>query len=150
MLVEWLLTWGIVCLFLPFLPPLFQENRVSILPLQKAEDQISALQLQRIFAISYDCRLCEGGVCFHTQGKEFRLIDYHHRLLLQPGSQVFFQDAQNFSWLKRNGLIYVCYQREGDTYEVPLFPEEGVSLNDLPTLPDATDEFVADATGNNE
>ncbi len=104
---------------------------VSDLPFRYHEisDEIALSQLREMMLIAYDKEFHDEILSFRYRNKDFTLSMINGRLILHPGTQIFLADLDEMHFEERNGVIYVCYQREGKKAERVICSAGGFHLD---------------------
>ncbi len=87
---------------------------------QEVQDEIGIAQLRRILLLSYDLCAEETVLTFRYHNEDRTLREVNGRLIIQPGTQIFLCDTENVFFSLEDDVIYVWYQRDGQTYARPL------------------------------
>ncbi len=84
---------------------------------ESIQDEIALQQLRRILMLSYDLECRNDTLYFQYQGRDCQLVLRNHRMILQPGTQIFLNDIDALSFGMEQEVIYVYYQRGNETYQ---------------------------------
>ncbi len=119
----------IILFLLPILLLAFRYT--SKLPFSYSEvyDELSLMQLRESLLISYDLVFGENTLSFTLHNRQFSLSLVGDKLIMQPGTQIFLADIDELHFAKRNGVIYVCYRRDGKEFERTIAVAEGFYLD---------------------
>ena len=106
-------------------------------------DEIAISQLREQMLISYDLKFSRNMLAFRYKNDDFRLSEVNGMLLLQPGTQIYLNDVEGLYFEKRNGCIYVVYERDGKEYEQVIVSEKGIYIDafSLCDVSDRDDDF---------
>ena len=106
---------------------------VSSMPFSYTEvfDELSLHQLRESMLISYDLSFDQNALYFSLHNKDFILSKVNDKLILHPGTQIFLADVDDLHFEKRNGVVYVCYERKGKNYERVIVSARGFYLDDF-------------------
>ncbi len=94
-------------------------------------DEVTLAQLREILLIAYDMRAGYSALSFRYQNREFSLSLVNGKLILQPGTQIYLADLDELHFEERNGVIYVCYERDGKENERVIASARGFYLDDF-------------------
>lgn len=108
------------------------------------EDQIALMQLREILLLAYDLEVYDDELVFIYQNKDFSIRQVGGRLLLQPGTQIFLDEADGIGFSKEGGIVYLHYEKNERDYRTPLCSEEGIRLD---RFSDCTDPDIGDSQG---
>lgn len=86
----------------------------------RVQDEISALQLRRIFLLSDDIQLYGDCLTFAYQEREMTLYRTGRNVIMTPGTQIFFPDVDTCGFVNENGIAWIVYEREGEQYRKAL------------------------------
>lgn len=92
-------------------------------------DEIAISQLREQMLICYDLKFSRDVLRFRYKNDDFRLSLVNNMLLLQPGTQIYLNDVDSLYFEKRNGCIYVVYERDGEEYEQVIVSEKGIHID---------------------
>ncbi|MBQ2658578.1 MAG: hypothetical protein IJF87_08435 [Erysipelotrichaceae bacterium] len=92
-------------------------------------DEIAISQLREQMLICYDLKFSRDVLRFRYKNDDFRLSLVNNMLLLQPGTQIYLNDVDSLYFEKRNGCIYVVYERDGKKYEQVIASEKGIHID---------------------
>ncbi len=92
-------------------------------------DEIAISQLREQMLICYDLKFSRDVLRFRYKNDDFRLSLVNNMLLLQPGTQIYLNDVDSLYFEKRNGCIYVVYERDGKEYELVIASEKGIYID---------------------
>jgi len=106
---------------------------------KEINDELALFQLRETMLIAYDLQYSFDQLDFIYANKEFRLSQVNNRLILQPGTQIFLDDIDEVYFEKRNGCIYVHYQRDNKQYE-RILCKEGIYIDRFSDCDVLTDE----------
>lgn len=95
----------------------------------QVNDEIAISQLREQMLISYDLKFTRNMLTFRYKNDDFRLSEVNGMLLLQPGTQIYLNDVDSLHFEKRNGCIYVVYERNGKEYEQVIVSEKGIYID---------------------
>lgn len=102
-------------------------------------DELALVDLRRILLLSYDLDFNQNELNFIYQNKNYNLSIVNNRLVLSPGYQMFLNDVDYLSFFKKDGCIFITYERHGRTYERVLCSQEGIHLDEFSDCHDDND-----------
>ena len=94
-------------------------------------DELSLMQLRQSLLISYDLSYTENELSFVLHNKDFTLSQVNDKLILQPGTQIYLSDIDALHFERKNGVIYVSYEKDNKRYERVIAAAEGFYLDDF-------------------
>ena len=92
-------------------------------------DEIAISQLREQLLISYDLQFSKNILRFRYKNDDFRLSEVNGMLLLQPGTQIYLNDIDALHFERKNGCIYVVYERDRKEYEKVIASEKGIYID---------------------
>ena len=92
-------------------------------------DELSLMQLRQSMLISYDLDFSPNELSFVLHNKDFNLSQVNDKLILQPGTQIFLSDVDELHFERKNGVIYVSYEKDNKRYERVIAAAEGFYLD---------------------
>ena len=103
-------------------------------------DELALMQLRELLLLAYDVNITSTSVDFIYKNKNFSLSLVNNKLILQPGTQIFLNDIDNLYFMKKDGCIYIDYERNDKTYESIIASEKGIYLDDFSNCDDLDDD----------
>ena len=94
-------------------------------------DELALVQLREILLIAYDMNFQSHALSFRYKNRNFTLSKVNDKLILQPGTQIFLAEIDEMHFENRNGVIYVCYERQGKHNERVIASSAGFYLDDF-------------------
>lgn len=88
-------------------------SRCTQLP-DAMQDEISALQLRRLFLTSYDVIADPLEVSFISQSREMTLRQSGDKVILFPGTQIFFTDVDDCTFSIEENILKIGIERDGE------------------------------------
>lgn len=94
-------------------------------------DELALMQLRESLLIAYGLNIDYDSLSFSLHNKDFVLSQVNDKLIMHPGTQIFLADVDDLHFEKRNGVVYVCYERKGKNYERVIVSARGFYLDDF-------------------
>ncbi|MBO4918953.1 MAG: hypothetical protein J5365_02230 [Erysipelotrichaceae bacterium] len=92
-------------------------------------DEIAISQLREQMLICYDLKFSRNMLSFRYKNDDFRLSEVNNMLLLQPGTQIYLNHVDSLYFEKRNGCIYVVYEKNRKEYRQVIVSEKGIYID---------------------
>ena len=119
-LTEFLIVLMIMVATLPLTVQLIQVTSNVNHHQTEIQDMISSYQLRRILLLSYDIEGSNEALTFEYNNEQFVLNVVNNKLLLQPGTQIYYPDIDDGYFVKEGNVWCFVYQRGHEEYEIPL------------------------------
>ena len=119
-LTEFLIILMIMVVTLPITVQLIEVTMHVNQHHYEIQDMISSYQLRRILLLSYDIEGNENGLSFEYNGDEFMLNVVNEKLILQPGTQIYYPDIDDGYFINIGNVWCFIYHRDNEEYEIPL------------------------------
>lgn len=87
---------------------------------ETVQDQTAALQLQRILLLASNIETDGNTVSFTYSRKPMELREVNGRMIISPGTQIFFSDIQETHFFTEENLLLTSFQRGAKEYEYVL------------------------------
>ena len=123
----------LICLtMLPIVLTAFRISEKLDFYYQDSEDAIAKRQLQKIVLLAYDIQIKHDELVFQYQEEEFRLSMINRHVVLQPGTQIFYENLDDCYFLNEDGFIKIVYQRKDKVYVDILGKADSFSIKSFP------------------
>ncbi len=119
-LVDFLMTLLITVLLIPIVVFCLSVLSKCLVVDGSLQDMVATYQLRRILALSYDPYLEEDTLYFRYRKKDMRLSLVNDHIIIQPGTQIIYNNVDTCSFYEENDVIYIVYEREGKEYHEAL------------------------------
>ena len=119
-LTEFLIVLMIMVATLPLTVQLIQVTSNVNHHQTEIQDMISSYQLRRILLLSYDIEGSNEALTFEYNNEQFVLNVVNNKLLLQPGTQIYYPDIDDGYFVKEGNVWCFVYHRGQEEYEIPL------------------------------
>lgn len=139
-LIRTLLGLLIIIMMLPIMTNSFIYTSNITFDYNEINDELALMQLRELLLLAYDVNITSTSVDFIYKNKNFSLSLVNNKLILQPGTQIFLNDIDNLYFMKKDGCIYIDYERNDKTYESIIASEKGIYLDDFSNCDDLDDD----------
>ena len=134
----------IVVMMLPILCSSFRLLSLFDIDYYRTEEEISLMKLREVLLLSYDLDYSKDVLSFLYEGETFTLRLVNGNLILQPGTVIYLSRLDDLRFERRNGVIYVVYERKGETYVTAVASETGLRIGDFSACDDECGEPADD------
>lgn len=86
------------------------------------QDEIAALQLRRVFALSEQIEVHDSYVDFTYQKRRMSLHMSNDNIIISPGTQICFTEVSDCRFAIRSGILVIIIEREDSSAEKVLSP----------------------------
>ena len=120
-LLEMLVSLLIISFLLTVIYPVFSSlNQLIRRQRFRYQDEIGIYQLQIRLACNQITEVNEDEIFYYTSESESEIHLLNDNLISQPGWLCFLYDIDEVFFFVRKGIVYLEYQRDGESYEYPL------------------------------
>lgn len=120
-LLEMLVSLLIISFLLSVIYPVFSSlNQLIRRQRFRYQDEIGIYQLQIRLACNQITEVNEDEILYYTSESESEIHLLNNNLISQPGWLCFLYDIDEVFFFVRKGIVYLEYQRDGESYEYPL------------------------------
>lgn len=120
-LLEMLVSLLIISFLLTVIYPVFSSLKQLIRRQRfRYQDEIGIYQLQIRLACNQITEVNEDEIFYYTSESESEIHLLNDNLISQPGWLCFLYDIDEVFFFVRKGIVYLEYQRDGESYEYPI------------------------------
>ena len=119
----------IILSLLPIMMMAFRYTADIPFVYDEISDELALAQLREELLIAYDMEFQSQSLSFRCHNRDFVLSKVNDKLILHPGTQIFLADIDEMHFENRNGVIYVCYERNGKSNERVIASSKGFYLD---------------------
>ena len=98
---------------------------------EEVDDELVLYQLQKILALAYNLEINEKEIFFRYKGNDYHLYGNNKHLVLSPGSQIFFEEIDDYYFKAVDGVLKVVISRKDKEVEIVLSKEESFYITDF-------------------
>lgn len=120
-LLEMLVSLLIISFLVTVIYPVFSSlNQLIRRQRFRYQDEIGIYQLQIRLACNQITEVNEDEILYYTSESESEIHLLNDNLISQPGWLCFLYDIDEVFFFVRKGIVYLEYQRDGESYEYPI------------------------------